>query len=113
MSVWSLGQEDPLEEEMATHSSILAWKTPWGHKRVSIWAQTYTLKTAETIIDADSLLASHVLGLYSTALQGEQRVISKKAHFCLQFALDTKCHANKEPKIKKKKKSQASSGIMP
>ena len=27
--VLSLGQEDPLEEEMATHSSILAWKTPW------------------------------------------------------------------------------------
>ena len=25
----SLGQEDPLEEEMATHSSILAWKVPW------------------------------------------------------------------------------------
>ena len=24
-----LGQEDPLEEEMATHSSILAWKIPW------------------------------------------------------------------------------------
>ena len=29
MLVRSLGQEDPLEEEMATHSSILAWKTPW------------------------------------------------------------------------------------
>ena len=25
---WSLGWEDPLEKEMATHSSILAWKTP-------------------------------------------------------------------------------------
>ena len=25
----SLGQEDPLEEEMATHSSVLAWKIPW------------------------------------------------------------------------------------
>ena len=25
----SLGGEDPLEKEMATHSSILAWKTPW------------------------------------------------------------------------------------
>ena len=25
---WSLGQEDPLEKEMATHSSILAWKIP-------------------------------------------------------------------------------------
>ena len=28
MQVWSLGQEDPLKEEMATHSSILAWKIP-------------------------------------------------------------------------------------
>ena len=27
--VRSLGEEDPLEEEMATHSSILAWKMPW------------------------------------------------------------------------------------
>ena len=27
--VQSLGQEDPLEEEMATHSSILVWRTPW------------------------------------------------------------------------------------
>ena len=29
MRVQSLGQEDPLEEEMATHSSILAWRIPW------------------------------------------------------------------------------------
>ena len=28
-SARSLGQEDPLEKEMATHSSILAWKIPW------------------------------------------------------------------------------------
>ena len=27
--VRSLGQEDPLEEGMATHSSILAWRIPW------------------------------------------------------------------------------------
>ena len=26
--IWSLGQEDPLEKGMATHSSILAWRTP-------------------------------------------------------------------------------------
>ena len=42
--VQSLGQEDTLEKEMATHSSILAWEIPWteesgglqsmGHKRV-------------------------------------------------------------------------------
>ena len=27
--VQSLGRKDPLEEEMATHSSTLAWKIPW------------------------------------------------------------------------------------
>ena len=27
--VWLLGQEDPLEKEMATHSNILAWEIPW------------------------------------------------------------------------------------
>ena len=29
MQVQPLGWEDPLEEEMATHSCILAWKIPW------------------------------------------------------------------------------------
>ena len=29
MQVRSLGQEDPLEKRMATHSSILAWEIPW------------------------------------------------------------------------------------
>ena len=41
--VWSLGWEDPLEKEMATHSSTLAWKIPWtqstGLQRVGYdWA---------------------------------------------------------------------------
>ena len=27
--VWSLGQEDPLEKEMATHTFVLAWRIPW------------------------------------------------------------------------------------
>ena len=30
--VQSLGQEDPLEVEMGTHSSILAWRIPWTEK---------------------------------------------------------------------------------
>jgi len=29
MRVQSLGWEDPLDEDMATHSSILAWRIPW------------------------------------------------------------------------------------
>ena len=31
--VQSLGQEDVLEKEMATHSSILAWRIPWTEER--------------------------------------------------------------------------------
>ena len=29
IQIWSLGQEDPLEVEMATRSSIIAWQIPW------------------------------------------------------------------------------------
>ena len=45
MQVLSLGQEDPLEEEMTTNSSILAWKnpmdrgwdySPWGGKELDM-----------------------------------------------------------------------------
>ena len=32
MLVQSLGGEDPLEKEMATHSSILVWEIPWTEK---------------------------------------------------------------------------------
>ena len=54
--VWSLGQEDPLEEEMATHSSILAWKIPWTEEPGSLqsmgsqsrtWMSIYTHRTAK------------------------------------------------------------------
>ena len=38
--IWvrSLGREDPLEKEMATHSSILAWKIPWTEKPGGLWS---------------------------------------------------------------------------
>ena len=35
--VQSLGQEDPLEKEMAMHSSILAWRIPWTE---GVWQAT-------------------------------------------------------------------------
>ena len=40
--VWSLGWEDPLEEDIATHSSILAWRIPWTEEPgglQSMWSQ--------------------------------------------------------------------------
>ena len=45
--VQSLGWEDPLEKEMATHSSILAWRVPWMEEPgvpESIWG----LKESDT-----------------------------------------------------------------
>ena len=36
----SLGQEDPLEEEMATYSSILAWKIPWTEEPGGLQSMT-------------------------------------------------------------------------
>ena len=38
--VQSLDWEDPLEEEMATHSSILAWEIPWTEEPGSPWDYT-------------------------------------------------------------------------
>ena len=40
-----LGQEDPLEKEMATHSSVLAWRIPWteepgGRQSMELQSQT-------------------------------------------------------------------------
>ena len=36
--VQSLGQEDPLEEGMATHSSIIAWRIPWTEEPGRLWS---------------------------------------------------------------------------
>ena len=36
IQVWSLGQEDPLEKGMATHSNILAWEIPWTEEHINL-----------------------------------------------------------------------------
>ena len=62
--VWSLGWEDPLEEEMATRSSILAFKIPWtevlsgcqsigSHRVTSHW--TYAHKSVRFVMNFRSL----------------------------------------------------------
>ena len=37
--VRSLGWEDPLEKEMATHSSILVWRIPWTEEPGGLWGR--------------------------------------------------------------------------
>ena len=60
MWVQSLGQENPLEKEMATHSSILAWRIPWteslagysswGHKESDMTEQLTVTKTLDNLL---------------------------------------------------------------
>ena len=38
MPIQSLGWEDPLEKETATHASILAWEIPWTEKPGGLWS---------------------------------------------------------------------------
>ena len=38
MQIQSLGQEDPLEKEMATYSSMLAWEIPWTEEPGGLWS---------------------------------------------------------------------------
>ena len=70
---YTLGPEDPLEEEMATYSSVLAWKTPWTEEPGGLqsmvsqrirqnWAHTHALFHGE---DFSQLL--FYIGLFQTA----------------------------------------------
>ena len=69
--VSSLGQEDPLEKGMATHSSILAWKIPWteepgrlqsmGSQRVGLSDYTFTFKMTLYIQSIHALSISRFL----------------------------------------------------
>ena len=71
--VRSLGQEDPLEKEMAIHSSILAWEIPWteepgglqsmGSQRVGLdWATSLSLQP-QTYYVPDVCL-THILSFF-------------------------------------------------
>ena len=45
--IWSLGQEDALEKEMAIHSSTLAWKIPWTEEPGRLQSQSMGLQRVE------------------------------------------------------------------
>ena len=55
--VRSLGWEDTLEKEMATHASILAWKIPWTEKpgRLQVTRVTHNLATKKKKVEHGAL----------------------------------------------------------
>ena len=72
MQVQSLGQEDPLEKEKATHSRSLAWRIPWTEEADRLHSMglqesdmTYTL----TIIPKEPISKYHHFGGYGFSTQ--------------------------------------------
>ena len=58
--VRSLGQEDPLEEEMATLSSILAWKIPWPEQPSSLQSMGHEESDMTATGDARIYISTHI-----------------------------------------------------
>ena len=51
MQVPSLSQEDPLEKEMATHSSLFAWEIPWTEEPGGLQFAAKSLQSCPTLCD--------------------------------------------------------------
>ena len=62
MWVWYPGWKDPLEEEMATHSCIIAWKIPWTEEPDGLQSWGHKeLDTTERLSADTGLISSAVL----------------------------------------------------
>ena len=84
LRVLSLGQEDPLEEEMTTHSSILAWRIPWTEEpgglqsmgsQESDMTKQLSTHTNVSIKDLTAIFIIIELGLW------ERKTTEVKCHF--------------------------------
>ena len=60
--VLSLGQEDPLEKEVATHSSILAWRIPWTEEPGGL--QSMRSQESDTSEQLNTFTLSYIMYIY-------------------------------------------------
>ena len=102
---WSLRQEDPLEEEMATHSNILIWKIPWTESLVGYkckeWLSTHGKEDPEElplykwyvhgILQAINDLMLSLLG--SSSLRRIATPFSLGVYLCLASVLTKQFHS--------------------
>ena len=68
--VWSLDQEDPLEKEIATHSTILAWEIPWteepgGVQGKGLWLVEHDWATKHTYKSLVKLIRYHKAHIFT------------------------------------------------
>ena len=103
MQVQSLGQEDPLEEGMATHSSIIGWRIPWTEEPGSPWGHK-ELDTTEQLNNNDLFSSCDLITSYGCSLNKlcvvddqEKDVLRKKKELirigCLSLCPVSYCKA--------------------
>ena len=68
--IWSLGREDPLEKEMATHSSILVWKIPWMEEP----GELQSMGSPRVRHDWATSLSLYATGLFTEKLYGNDHL---------------------------------------
>ena len=68
IQVQSLGQEDPLEKEMATHSSILAWRIPWTAVRQASLSLTISQSLPKFMSIESMMPSNHFILCYPLLL---------------------------------------------
>ena len=110
--IWSLGWEDPLEKEMVTHSSILAWRIPWmeepgrlqstGLQRVGHnWATSLHFASLNTVDYYSAMKKKGILSfvtkwiiLEDIILSGINQTPKDKQHFLKKYGIlhEFACH---------------------
>ena len=67
--VQSLGWEDPLEEEVAAHSSILAWRIPWTEEPGGLWSVHGVAKSQTRLNDFTTITVNRDCSRLCVALE--------------------------------------------
>ena len=70
--VWSLGQEEPLEKGMATHSCILAWRIPWTERPAVLQSMGSQRVRHDWVINALALLVFNLTSLFCSRMASRE-----------------------------------------
>ena len=95
--VLSLGWEDPLEKEMATHSSTLAWKIPWMEERARLHTVHGVTKSWTQLSNFTSL--KYFKSYYSPGLFLILKLVHNLIFFCWSLTYLTTLHIFSDHKI--------------
>ena len=84
MRVWSLGREDPLEKEMATLSSILAWRIPWTEEPAGLQSMGWQRVGHDWVTNTHTYIHTYYFSGCVESYEEEETFFKTLSH-CLIF----------------------------